>query len=133
MFKVSSSRIGWRATVLAIFLLLLAHESARAAGGMTFGLPLTMKNPSGLSIRIDSHGVDANGYRPVQVRVLPTNGKPFTFDRQLRVVLGLSKYGTNGQQKVSQIIELPEGSTGATATMLIPQAGSFHALMIETY
>ena len=110
MLGTRSSFFAWRAVAVAaaVALLLMAHRSADAGGGTSIGLPLTTKNPSGLSLRIHSRGIDANGYRPVQIRVFPTTGKPFNFDRQLRIVLGFSKYGAQGVEKISQIVELPE-------------------------
>jgi hypothetical protein len=106
---------------------------ASAAGGFHYALPLGVKNPSGLIMRIDGHGVEANGYRPIVIEVTPRGNKPLPADRQLRVVLSLSRYGSDNTAKVSQIIELPEGSTSVKATVLVPQMVAWSALAVETF
>src|SRR6267142_442370 len=103
----------------AAALLIVLPAPSYAAGGFKFGLPMTRMGttmtPSGLTLTIDGHGIDANGYRPVVIEVAPRGNKPLPADRQLRVVLGFSKYAADSTTKVSQIIELPEGSTSVKA------------------
>src|SRR5262245_23120559 len=122
------------ASAALVVLMTCANTMAEAAGGHEFTLPLARKFPSGLTLHIDGQGIDANGYRPFKVTVstVPAN-KPLTADRQLRVVLGFYRNGVGRQARVSQVIELPEGSSTVTATMLVPQMGGWNGMSVETY
>jgi hypothetical protein len=105
-----------------------------AASGIEFKLPAGAKHPSGLTMQVDARGIDANGYRPVRITVsaFPAN-KPHKFDRQLRIVLHAGRVGSWRDRRVSQIIELPEGSTTTSTTILVPQQGIWTSLAIDTY
>jgi hypothetical protein len=127
------ARDAFAALAAAALISLAACGTAAAAGGHLFSLPLTPKNPSGLTLKIDARGIDANGYRPLFIEIAPTSGKPLVADRQLRFVLAFSKYGSNSLAQIQQIIELPEGSTVVKATVLVPQSASWTNLQIETY
>jgi hypothetical protein len=117
----------------AAAVLLLIPAGSHAAGGFKYALPIGVKNPSGLTLAIDGRGIDANGYRSVMIEVIPRGNKPLPADRQLRVVLEFSKYAAENTAKISQIIELPEGSTSVKATVLVPQSAAWTNLAIETY
>lgn len=105
----------------------------RAAPDYTFVLPAGTKNPSGLKLVIHDCGIDANGYRPIEVEVTPRPLKPLTFDRQVRVVLEFNRYGSQMTTQVSQVIELPEGSTGEKVTILAPQTGGWSQFSARTF
>lgn len=114
---------------------LVGHpRSMLAASGVEFKLPSGPKYPSGLTLHVDARGIDSNGYRPVRLTVStwPPN-KALTADRQVRVVLRTGRMGTWRNSRVSQVIEIPEGSTTATATMLMPQLSVWTSFSIETY
>ncbi len=112
---------------------LLAVGSVFAAGGSVITLPQPgTKIRSGLSLSVDFRGVDANGYRPVTITVEPLNKLPLPADRVLRVVITPYAYMSNLTPEVSQVIELPEGSTTTTATISIPQSAQWHSFSIET-
>src|SRR4029453_10033611 len=76
---------------------------------------------------------DANGYRPVAVTVRPLNNLPLPADRQLRVVIAPHANMSGLSPEVTQVIEIPEGSTSATATIAIPQTGQWWSCSIETF
>jgi hypothetical protein len=116
------------ATVLATL-----PAGLHAAPGFRFMLPTGTKNPSGLGLKIDARGIDANGYRPIEVEVSPRPPKPLVADRQVRIVLEFNRYSSQHTTQVSQVIELPEGSTGQTVTMLVPQFVSWSSLSVTTY
>ena len=79
-------------------------------------LPSGKINTTGVRLTVDSRWIDAVGYRPVRVEILPLK-TPVKEDRQFRIVL--RPFGNKDQ--ISQIIELKEGSLKATATLLGPQ------------
>ncbi len=118
---------------LSIFAATFA-PNCHAASGIEFKLPAGAKYPSGLTMQVDARGIDANGYRPVRITVsaFPAN-KPHKYDRQLRIVLHTGRVGSWRDRRVSQIIELPEGSTNTEATILVPQQGIWTSLAIDTY
>ena len=92
------------------------------------------KYPSGLVLELDGRGIEAAGYRPIQVNVSTwPPGRKLKADRQVRVVLSCHGDDYRRITQVSQVIELPEGSTGAKANVLVPQTSHFSTISIETY
>src|SRR5262245_1667285 len=92
------------------------------------------KLKSGWIVDVDGRGIDANGYRPVRVTISTLRGKPVTADHQVRVVVGCQGEDYRSHvTRVSQVIEIPEGSTSASATLLVPQGGPFTGISIDTY
>jgi hypothetical protein len=119
---------------LAGLVFLVLGTGLQAAPDYRFMLPSGTKNPSGLSLVIHDCGIDANGYRPIEIEVAPRPAtKPFAFDRQVRVVLEFNRYGSQGTTQVSQVIELPEGSTGEKVTVLAPQTCGWSQLSVRTF
>ncbi|MDX1948042.1 MAG: hypothetical protein SFU86_21765 [Pirellulaceae bacterium] len=106
---------------------------ALAGTGETLTLPQVPKPKSGLKIVLDGHGVDGNGYRPIRVTVSPLNGKPWAFDRQIRLVIVPRCYYNQHSPRVSQTIDLPEGGTSVSTSIAVPQAGVWHSLDVQTY
>jgi hypothetical protein len=104
-----------------------------AAPDYRFALPTGTKNPSGLVLTIHDRGIDANGYRPIEIEVAPRPVKPLVADRQVRVVLEFNRNGSQNTTQVSQVIELPEGSSGETVTVLVPQTCGWSQLSVRTY
>jgi hypothetical protein len=118
------------AAVVAAFL----AGPAQAGTGPVMTLPVGgVKAKSGLDMSFDCQGVDGNGYRPIRVEIKPIGGKPLTADRQLRIVLTPQSYSNQQSPSVTQIVELPEGSTAVTATIVIPQSSLWYGMGIETY
>ena len=108
--------------------------AAEAGSGIVVSLPMAPTKPkSGLTLTIDGRGIDANGYRPIRIKVSPLPPGPFPSDRQLRVVIYPGEYAADSFPKVSQIIELPEGATSAEAVIAIPQTTQWYQFSIETY
>src|SRR5947208_16669920 len=115
-----------RSLLVGFILAAFAAEAAGSEGGQ-FSLPFPrVKNKSGLQLAIDGRGVDANGYRPVKITVNTRGNKPLPADRQIRIVLKPHAYSSVATPSVSQVIELPEGSTITTAIVSIPQTGLWH-------
>jgi hypothetical protein len=112
----------------------LCASVSYAIDGPQVRLPnATAKIKSGWIVDVDGRGIDANGYRPIHVTVSTLKGKPVTADHQVRVVLGCHLEDYRHVTRVSQVIEIPEGSQSATATLLIPQGGPFTAMSIDTF
>lgn len=126
-------RFGLSRFILAIALW-LASDSADAGDWPRFALPFaTVKNKTGLQIFVDSDGLDGNGYRPIRVEVRTTPLAPLPADRQIRVVFKPRSYSSVKSPQVSQVIELPEGSSIVKATVAVPQMSLWHSMAIETY
>ncbi|MCI0359444.1 MAG: hypothetical protein L0211_13285 [Planctomycetaceae bacterium] len=122
------------ASCLAIAIVLLSAVPLLAAGGAVITLPQPgTKIKSGLAMTIDMRGIDANGYRPVAVTVKPLNNLPLPADRQLRVIIAPFTNMSGLTPEVSQVIEIPEGSTSATTTIAIPQTGQWWSCSIDTF
>lgn len=128
-------RLVWllAALLLAVF---CGHPALPVLGGSggSVVFPMFGKKPkSGLQMAIHSQGIDATGYRPVRIEVSPLPAGKFTEDRQIRVVLKINEYHAGYHPEVSQVIDLPEGSTIAEAIVAVPQTSYFHQLNVETF
>ena len=135
LFEIWCLQFGASALRLAVTVLvtLAVAGPVFAAGGTVVTLPQPgTKIRSGLAMTVDLRGIDSNGYRPVVITVKPLNNLPLPADRVLRVVLAPYAYMSNLAPEVSQVIELPEGSTTTTATIAIPQTAQWHSMSIET-
>jgi hypothetical protein len=122
------------ATWAGLSVFILTAAPGLTAGGPHFALDGGPKFPSGLAMGIEALGIDANGYRPLLVTVgtVPLN-TPLIYDRQVRVVLGLHDFRSQKVAEVSQVIELPEGSSSVTATILVPQKTAWTSLSAKTF
>lgn len=115
-----------------VLALLLAVVPCQARNGGVARLPVAgvrMKN--GLNLEIDSRGSDANGYRPIKVKVTNFPPVPSKYDRQVRVTLKIMGYGAYGRVAVSQVLEIPEGATSAEAIIAAPHDGRANYLSVE--
>lgn len=113
-------------------LLLLAAAPCLAGSGALIRLPQTgVKMKSGLKLEIDTRGSDANGYRPIRVKV--TNSPPVasTFDRQVRVTMEMQGWGAYGRLSVSKVLEIPEGGTSAEEVISVPNDGRANYMNLE--
>lgn len=122
-----------RLVLAALLAATFAPESFAGSGAVvTFPQPGT-KIKSGLLMTVDFRGVDGNGYRPVKVEFRTITGAPLTADRQLRIVLTPHSYNAMNTTEVTQVVELPEGSTATTATIAIPQSSLWYSSEIEVF
>ncbi len=134
MKPISATKLGPLVVVAVATLVWLCCAIGYSIDGPQFRLPnAAAKVKSGWILEVDGRGIDANGYRPIRVTVSTLKGKPVTADHQVRVVLGCHMDDYRHVTRVSQVIEVPEGSRSATATMLVPQGGPFTAMSIETF
>ena len=82
-------------------------------------LPQTGNSTSGLQVTMEAQWIQTGGYFPIKITVQSTTG-PVTADRVLLIEL-VPRYGGNAS-KVSQVVEIPEGSTSAEVMVLTPQS-----------
>jgi hypothetical protein len=112
--------------------LLVAAVPCLARNGAVARLPIAgVKMKNGLNLEIDSRGSDANGYRPIKVKVTNFPPVPSKYDRQVRVTLKIMGYGAYGRVSVSQVLEIPEGATSAEAIISAPHDGRANYLSVE--
>jgi hypothetical protein len=123
------------ARVVMAAAMVLIGQAAWAGAGSVIVLPMGPGKPkSGLTVKIDGRGVEGNGYRPLRVEVTPWPVKPLAADRQIRIEINPPRFGFSRPTPiVSQVIELPEGSTSVTATILVPQSSSWNAIAVDIY
>ncbi|MCA9189969.1 MAG: hypothetical protein KDA99_30300, partial [Planctomycetales bacterium] len=110
--------------------------SARAGTGDTVTLPANPRMARNkLQLRVSSYWIDGNGYRPYTIVVRPMGTSTFGIDRQLRVVLTVSRLDDRQgpELQVTQDIELPGAATVAEAVVLVPQSWNHNYLDIETF
>ncbi|MEX2317823.1 MAG: hypothetical protein WD669_11765 [Pirellulales bacterium] len=75
---------------------------------------------SGLALTIDPRWASNYGYHPVEVTVRAA--RPSASDRVVTILLHSSSWNSRwGSITVKQQIELPQGSTSATTTVVVPQ------------
>lgn len=118
----------WLALIAAPF----ADSAIAGSGGMSVLPQPGTVNTSGVQVIVDSRWVDANGYRPVRIEIVPLKA-PAVADRQFRVVIKPQSYYGGGRDAVSQIIELEQGAMKATASIPVPQDVPWHAMVVDVY
>jgi hypothetical protein len=92
------------------------------------------KAKSGLKVNVDSTWVDANGYRPIQVELIPWPATPAPAERWIRVEFTpLSVRGMYANCAVSEFIEIPQGAPSVTTTVSIPQREQWNSFTVEFY
>ncbi|MCE9528272.1 MAG: hypothetical protein K8R36_19695 [Planctomycetales bacterium] len=91
-----------------------------------------VKNRCGMMMDLDCRGSESNGYRPIRVKLSNLPATANTFDRQVRVTLKMM-YGQSvyGQLAVSQVVEIPEGSTTGEAVISMPSDGQGYYMSLE--
>ncbi len=110
----------------------LPHQSQAGSGGVS-RLPVAGKlNTSGVRIVIDTRWVDANGYRPVRVEVIPLRA-PAIEDMTFRIVIKPQSHYGNSRDSISQIVELPQGSNGVVVRIPVPQDSPWHSFVVDVY
>jgi hypothetical protein len=112
---------------------LVLLPAARSATGGVNVLPLPGRlNTSGVRVVVDTRGVDSTAYRPVRIEIHPLKS-PAVADRTFRVVVRPHSYYGNLRDSASQIIELEQGATKATGTVLMPQDSPWHSLTVDVH
>jgi hypothetical protein len=106
---------------------------ALAGDGGEFSLPQPGKKiKSGFHVHVDTRGIAGPGYHPVRITIQPL--RPTTRDRTLRFHLYPNSWSRqNLTREVEQVIEIPEGSASAQATILVPQDQVLNFLRIDVY
>jgi hypothetical protein len=112
-----------------------AH-SAWAVSGGSITLPMLgpkQVNNTGLELTIDTTWVDSFGYRPVRVELRSITG-PVAADRVLSVRFRPRMgYTQQSSTAVTQVIELPAGSSAARATISVPQEGTWGSFELDVF
>ena len=102
-------------------------QPARASSGGVVILPrLAPGEPDktgGLMLTMNTNWVDSSGYRPVRFEIISITG-PVSADRVFTVRFRPKQsYTRYDSVAVTQVLEIPAGSTSVKATMSVPQLG----------
>jgi hypothetical protein len=120
--------------VISIIMIAVWPHSARAGSGEAIAAPrLGVKATSGLLMTVDTTWVDGFGYRPVRVDISTFPLVPSTAERTLLIEVTPTPHGWGGPERgttVSQFVELPQGSTGVSVTLAVPQQQAWSGLNI---
>lgn len=88
--------------------------------------------PTPWRIQVDPSGVGGQAYRGVEITVTEFTNTPLTADHSLRVILRPNHYGSGAyDEQVTGFIEIPEGSSTATAIIDVPQRQQWNSLHVE--
>ncbi|MFN0021799.1 MAG: hypothetical protein ACKVP0_26430 [Pirellulaceae bacterium] len=120
-------------TLVALAASLVLANACLAQNQQKIHLPNPgVKNRCGLTMDLDARGSESNGYRPIRVKLSNLPATANTFDRQVRVTLKMM-YGQSvyGQLAVSQVVEIPEGSTTGEAVISMPSDGQGYYMSLE--
>ncbi len=117
-------------TLLVMFLLVSATIFARPAWASSGGVlilprlaPGEPDKTGGLMLTMDMNWVDSSGYRPVRFEIKSITG-PVSADRVFTVRFRPKQsYTRYDSVAVTQVLEIPAGSTSVKATMSVPQLG----------
>lgn len=111
-------------------------RSVYAENGGLFQLPIAPDKPvSGLYLELDTRWIDGSGYRPVRVTIATANGLPAPADRRLEVTLQPQYYNFNNRNPfpaVTREVQLSQGKTAETHTLLVPQQFLWNSIEITT-
>jgi hypothetical protein len=124
--------IGIVATILLIY-----APSGAAEDGTVMRLPVVGRTrfPSGLQMEVDTRWVEAQGYRPIRIKLGTLPAAPALADRTIRV--DIKTFYRNSHDEVPDVttayITLPEGKTSVTTTVLVLQEALWNRVDIETY
>ena len=109
---------------------------ARAGTQLQFTTPQgNQKIKNGLRASIESNWLDGNGYRPVDVTLIPTRAGAAPAARTIRVELAPNDWGySQSSFAVMRDVEIPEGSVGPiTQRILVPQTQSWRQLGFRAF
>ena len=126
-----------RRLIVCFVLTTLTSTVSFAATGKVSRFPVNVpKAKAGLDMTIDTRWVSANGYRPVTIEFKNRPPVPAVADRTLEVVLSPNRrhesFGS-ADISVSAIVEISEGSLGASVTIPVPQSRHWSSLGVETW
>ena len=130
-----AARAGLLIAIRGLLVVSLLGGMARAGDGGVQQLPAArVKAKSGLRIKADTRWVGGNGYRPIRVEVSSATRLPAARDRVLRIELRFNGWGRGqGTLRVSQMIELPQGSVSTRQILRVPQGGQLQMMYIDTF
>ncbi|MBW3600919.1 MAG: hypothetical protein KY475_27090, partial [Planctomycetes bacterium] len=129
-----STSLAQRVGCLVLACAMLSPPAATFAGtGSRASLPVNrVKNA--LRVNIDTTWVDGNGYRPVQVQLIPWPPGPAPADRTIRVEFTPQSWrGGYGWCGVTDFIEIPQGASSVEAVIAVPQREQWSSFNVEFY
>ncbi len=105
---------------------------AQAMTGFSFSMPNAPPKPgqraSGLLLKIDSHWVEGSGYRPMTLEL--RTALPARADRRVHITL-IPRNWQGPRWAVETDLEIAQGSSSATATVLVPQRSIWQTMDVE--
>lgn len=114
----------------------LADPAVVGAGsGGPVSLPQgTTKIKNRLRVDIDTHWVDANGYRPIRVTATNWPPGPTAADRSFRFELRPRSWEFgDAAQSVTFFLEMPQGAPTASTTVSVPQYCGWQDFELQVY
>jgi len=123
--------LNWCIVLIITTLGLFAVEASGSNGDRLTLPPALQGKPtfakqSGLQIRVDSTWVGSRGYRPVKVTA--TSAAAVTADTTITISFRVSSWRRHHREmRVEYEFELPQGTTSATATFLVPQYNDWNS------
>ena len=125
------------AAVLCI--VVLSHCAfSRAEDGAVMRFPIVGKTrfPSGLQMEVDTRWVEAQGYRPIRIKLGTSPALPSPADRTIQIdikVFSLRNSADNVTDTTTAYVTLPQGKTSITASISVLQESLWNRIEIETY
>lgn len=131
----------WSLTWSAATSLILASIFSAASKGedgtvMRFPIVGKTRFPSGLQMEVDTRWVEAQGYRPIHIKLGTSNGLPSPADRTIQLnvkVFSLRNSVDNLTDVTTAYLTLPEGKTSITSSISILQESLWNRIEIETF
>lgn len=109
--------------------------TALAGTGGEMVLPQLPKKPkNGLQVVVDTRWVNANGYRPVRIKLQNWPAGPTTADRSFRIELQPFKWQNGwGPNRVTGFVDMPQGTATAEAVISVPQFLGMNSLGVKVF
>lgn len=128
-----TSGLGRKVCALLIAGLCCATAAFAGSGGVGYS-PVKGRNKHGLSVTVDSRGIESDGYRPFKVKITPWPPVPATSERSIRVTVAPNHYDNGSLDlEVSQVFELKIGAAAVEGTILVPQDRIFGFVLVDVY
>ncbi len=131
----------WATPLFAALLCIaaLSHCSfSHAEDGAVMRFPIVGKTrfPSGLQMEVDTRWVEAQGYRPIRIKLGTSPALPSAADRMIQVnikVFSLRNSMDDATDLTTAYVTLPQGKTSITTTVSVLQESLWNRIEIETY
>lgn len=124
-------------SALLWLILLTSAPSCPAEDGTVMRFPIVGKTrfPSGLQMEVDTRWVEAQGYRPIRIKLGTSPPAPAPADRTIRIDIKTfaRSYGDDNGDTTTAYVTLPQGQQSIATSVPVRQEALWSKIEIECY